>query len=188
MTNSTPPQTAGSSLRTVRSSGNRKTTPVGPNTQKVNVSFKNSNRPTTTVEIVHEDGSKNTLHTDCGNVQTSFLSKSRFVMIGCNALSVVDMDGQVLFSDSFNDGGLMFGGRSKGGKRFVISVTAYRAGDPPSITDEWLVIYDTEQRRAKFAVKSDPLPYQQSQSALSADGNYLLIGSGGHVKLVSIEK
>jgi hypothetical protein len=167
--------------------GKQKVNPVGPNTQKVNVNLANSNRPTT-VEIVHEDGSKNTLQTDCGNVHTSFLSKSRFVMIGCNALSVVSMDGQVLFSDSFPHGGLMFGGRSKDGKRFAISVTAYRGGDPPSLTDEWLVIYDTEQRRAKFAVKSDPLPYQQSQSALSADGNYLLIGSGGHVKLVSIQK
>ncbi len=165
----------------------QKVNPVGPNTQKVNVSLANSNRPTT-VEIVNEDGSKNTLRTDCGSLHTSFLSKNRFVMIGCNALSVVGMDGQVLFSDSFPDGGLMFGGRSKDGRRFVISVTASRPGDPPSLTDEWLVIYDTEQRRATFAVKSDPLPYQESQSALSAEGNYLLIGSGGHVKLVSIEK
>ncbi len=167
--------------------GKQKVNPVGPNTQKVNVSLGNSNRPTT-VETVNEDGSKNTLHTDCGNVHTSFLSKSRFVMIGCNALSVVGMDGQVLFSDSFPGGGLMFGGRSKDGKRFVISLAAYRPGDPPSLTDEWLVIYDTEQRRATFAVKSDPLPYQQSQSALSANGSHLLVGSGGHIRLVSIEK
>ncbi len=167
--------------------GKQKVNPVGPNTQKVNVSLGNSDRPTT-VETVNEDGSKNTLHTDCGNVHTSFLSKSRFVMIGCNALSVVGMDGQVLFSDSFPGGGLMFGGRSKDGKRFVISVTAYRPGDPPSLTDEWLVIYDTEQRHATFAAKSDPLPYQQSQSALSANGSHLLAGSGGHIRLVSIGK
>jgi hypothetical protein len=167
--------------------GKQKVNPVGPNTQKVNVSLGTSNRQTT-VEIVNEDGSKNTLHTDCGNVHTSFLSKSRFVMIGCNALSVIDIDGETLFSDSLPDKGLMFGGRSKDGKRFVISVTAYQPGDPPSLTDEWLVVYDTEQRQATFAVKSDPLPYQQSQSALSADGSYLLVGSGGHVKLLRTEK
>jgi hypothetical protein len=28
--------------------------------------------------------------------------------------------------------------------------------------------------------------YQQSQSALSADGNRLLIGAGGHLKLINV--
>jgi hypothetical protein len=66
----------------------QKVNPVGPNRQKINVSLGNSNRPTT-VEIVNEDGSKNTLGTDCGNVGDSFLSKDAFVVIGCNTLSVI---------------------------------------------------------------------------------------------------
>jgi hypothetical protein len=167
--------------------GKQKSNPVGPNTQKVNVNLGNSNRATT-VEIVHEDGSKSRLRTACGLVHTFFLSKDRFVMVGCNALSVVGMDAQVLFSDSFPDKGLMFGGRSKNGKKFVVSVTAYHQGDPPILTNEWMVIYDTDQRGAVFALKSDPLPYQQSQSALSADGGRLLLGSGGHIKLVNVHK
>jgi hypothetical protein len=167
--------------------GKLKVRPVGLNPQKVEVSMGNSNRPTS-IEIVNEDGSKKTLQTGCGNVHTSFLSMGRFVMIGCNTLSVIGMDGQISFSDSFPGQGLMFGGSSKDGKRFIISVAEYRPGDPPSLTDEWLVVYDAGQRRAIFALKSDPLPYQQSQSAISADGNYLLAGSGGHVKLVSIDK
>lgn len=170
--------------------GKQKTNPVGPNTQQINVSLGNNNRPTT-VEITHEDGSKSTLQTDCGLVHISFLSKNRFVMIGCSVLSVIGTDGHVLFSDFFADiglGGLHFGGRTSDGGKSVISVTAYRPGDPPSLTDEWLVIYDTEKQRAALALKSAQLPYQQSQTALSADGKYLLIGSGGHVKLVDIQQ
>lgn len=167
-----------------------KSNPVGPNTQQIKVSLGNSNRPTT-IEIAHEDGSKSTLQTDCGLVHTSFLSEDRFVMIGCSILSVIGTDGHVLFSDSFADkglGGLHFGGRTSDGSKFVISVTSYRPGDPPSLTDEWLVIYDTEKQHATFALKSSLLPYQQSQTALSPDGKYLLVGSGGHVKLVDIRQ
>jgi hypothetical protein len=51
-----------------------------------------------------------------------------------------------------------------------------------------VVLYDTEKQRAAFALKSGPLPYQQSQTALSADGKYLLVGSGGHVELVDIRE
>ncbi len=167
--------------------GKRKINPVGPNTQQIKVNLGNSNRPTM-IEITHEDGSKSTLQTECGLVHTSFLSKDRFVMIGCNALSVVGTNGQLLFSDSFTDKGLKFGGRASDGRRFVISVTSYQPGDPPSLTDEWLVIYDTEKHSATFALKSDPLPYQQSQTALSSDGDYLLVGSGGHLKLVKLKE
>lgn len=166
--------------------GKQKTNPVGPNTQQIKVTPRYSNRPTT-IEIAHEDGSKSSLQTDCGLVDTSFLSKARFVMSGCHVLSVIGTDGHILFSDSFaHEGliGLQFGGRTSDGGKFVISVTSYRPGDPPSLTDEWLVIYDTEKQRATFALKSDPLPYQQSQTALSSDGDYLLVGSGGHLKLV----
>lgn len=168
--------------------GKQKTNPVGPDTQKIKVSPRNSNRPTT-IEIAHEDGSKSALQSDCGLVHTSFLSKDRFVMIDCHILSVIGTDGHVLFSDSFPDEGLIglqFGGRTNDGSKFIISVTSYRPGDPPSLTDEWLVIYETEKQRAAFALKSSPLPYQQSQTALSADGKYLLVGSGGHVKLVDV--
>ena len=165
----------------------RKINPVGPNTQQIKVNLGNSNRPTT-IEISHEDGSKSAFQAECGLVHTSFLSRDRFVMIGCNTLSVVGTNGQLLFSDSFTGKGLKFGGRASDGRRFVISVTSYQPGDPPSLTDEWLVIYDTEKQSATFALKSDPLPYQQSQTALSTDGDYLLVGSGGHVKLVKLKE
>ena len=46
--------------------------------------------------------------------------------------------------------------------------------------------YSWDQQRAQFAMKSSPLPYQQSQTHLSADGKYLLVGSGGHIKLVGV--
>ena len=39
-------------------------------------------------------------------------------------------------------------------------------------------------RARVFALKSDPLPYMQSQSALSDDGGHLLVGSGGRLKFV----
>jgi hypothetical protein len=98
----------------------------------------------------------------------------------------IDMDGHLFFSDAFSGADLKFGGASRNGKRFVISVSAWRPGDPPYLTDEWLVVYDTEHRAPVFAVKSDPLPYVQSQSALSADGNYLLTGSGGHLRFFKV--
>jgi hypothetical protein len=165
--------------------GKQEVNPVGPNRQKINVSLGNSNRPAT-VEIVNEDGSKNTLQSDCGNVGNSFLSKNTFVIIGCNTLSVIDTAGHLSFSDAFSGADLKFGGASRNGKRFVISVSAWCPGDPPYLTDEWLVVYDTERRAPIFAVKSDPLAYVQSQSALSADGSYLLAGSGGHLRLIKV--
>lgn len=165
----------------------RTTSPVGPSTQKVKVSLGTNERPSL-VEVVHENGSKSTFQTDCGNVGNSFLSKDAFVIIGCSKVSVIGADGHLFFSDDFSGAGLQFGGASKNGKRFVLAVSASHGGDPPYLTDEWLVVYDAERHAPVFAVKSDPLPYMQSQSALSADGNYLLAGSGGHLKLLRILK
>jgi hypothetical protein len=167
--------------------GKQKVNPVGPNTQKVNVSLGNSSRPTT-VEFVSEDGAKNTLKTDCGNVGDWFLSKDAFIIIGCSTLSVFGTDGQLFFSDAFTSADLKFGGVSRNGRKFVISVSAWHSGDPPYLTDEWLVVYETERRAPVFAVKSDPLPDVQSQSALSTDGNYLLTGSGGHLRLIRTQQ
>jgi hypothetical protein len=163
----------------------RTASPAGPSTQKVKVSLGTNERPSV-VEIVHDDGSRSGFQTDCGNVGDSYLSKNALVIIGCSTLSVIDADGHLLFSDSFSGADLKFGGASRNGKRFVISVTTWHPGDPPYLTDEWLVVYDKERRAPVFAVKSDPLPYMQSQSALSADGKYLLAGSGGHLKLHKI--
>jgi len=111
-----------------------------------------------------------------------------WIIIGCSTVSVIGADGHLSFSDDFSGAGLQFGGASKDGKRFVIAVSALRGGDPPYLTDEWLVVYDAERHAPVFAVKSDPLPYMQSQSALSADGNYLLACSGGHLKLLRMLK
>src|SRR6267378_733739 len=151
-----------------------------PRTQKTNVTLGTNGRPSS-IEIVHDDGSRSGFQTDCGNVGDSFLSKDALVIIGCSTVSVIGADGHLSFSDDFSGAGLQFGGASKDGKRFVIAVSALRGGDPPYLTDEWLVVYDAERHAPVFAVKSDPLPYMQSQSALSADGNYLLAGSGGHL-------
>jgi len=144
------------------------------------VTLGTNGRPSS-IEIVHDDGSRSGFQTDCGNVGDSFLSKDALVIIGCSTVSVIGADGHLSFSDDFSGAGLQFGGASKDGKRFVIAVSALRGGDPPYLTDEWLVVYDAERHAPVFAVKSDPLPYMQSQSALSADGNYLLAGSGGHL-------
>ena len=65
-------------------------------------------------------------------------------------------------------------------------MAAWHPGDPSYMTDEWLAVYDIDYRRPVFAWKSDPLPYQQSQTALSADGTQLLIGSGAHLKLIRL--
>lgn len=116
----------------------------------------------------------------------SFVSKTTLAIIGCSTVSIIETDGHVLFTDMFNEADLHFGGASKNGQRFVIAVSSWHPGDPPYLTDEWLVVYDVNRRGAINAFKSDPLPYQQSQSALSADGDYLLIGTGGHLKLVRL--
>lgn len=162
--------------------GKRTASPAGPMTQKVNVHLGTNGRPSS-IEIVHDDGSRSDFQADCGNVGNSFLSKDAFVIIGCSKVSVIGAYGHLFFSDDFNGAGLQFGGASKNGKRFVLAVGASHGGDPPYLTDEWLVVYDAERHAPVFAVKSDPLPYIQSQSALSADGNYLLTGSGGHLRL-----
>jgi|SRR5215469_547319 len=159
--------------------------PVGPNTQQVKVTPGYNNRPAT-VEISHEDRSKSSFQTDCGNVMDSFVSKTTLVIIGCGTVSIIGTDGHPLFSDIFNDAYLNFGGASKNGKRFVIAVSSLHPGDPPYLTDEWLAVYDVDRRALIVAFKSDPLPYEQSQSALSADGERLLIGTGGHLKLIRL--
>jgi len=159
--------------------------PVGPSTQKVNVNLGFNGRPAS-VEIVHEDHSKSSFQTGCGNVMQSFVSKTTLAIIGCSTLSIIGIDGLLLFADAFNDAYLYFGGASENGKRFVIAVSSWHPGDPPYLTDEWLVVYDVDRRGPIVAFKSDTLPYEQSQSALSPAGNHLLIGTGGHLKLVTL--
>ena len=165
--------------------GTQANSPVGPGVQKVNVKLGYNGRPAS-VEIVHADQSMSSFQADCGYVMDSFVSKTTLAIIGCSTMSIIGTDGHVLFTDMFNDAYLYFGGASKNGKRFVIAVSSWHPGDPPYLTDEWLVVYDVDRRRAIIAFKSDPLPYQQSQSALSAEGELLLIGTGGHLKLVKL--
>jgi hypothetical protein len=165
--------------------GTQANSPVGPAVQKVNVKLGYNGRPAS-VEIVHADQSMSSFQADCGYVMDSFVSKTTLAIIGCSMMSIIGTDGHVLFTDVFNDAYLYFGGASKNGKRFVIAVSAWHPGDPPYMTDEWLVVYDVDRRGAIIAFKSDSLPYQQSQSALSAEGERLLIGTGGHLKLVRL--
>lgn len=167
--------------------GKQANSPVGPAVQKVNVKLGYNGRPAS-VEIVHEDQSKSTFQADCGYVMDSFVSKTTLAIIGCSEMTIIGTDGHVLFRDVFNDADLYFGGASKNGKKFVIAVSSWHPGDPPYLTDEWLVVYGVDRRGAIIALKSDSLPYQQSQSALSADGDRLLIGTGGHLKLVRLPK
>ena len=92
----------------------------------------------------------------------------------------------MIFSDSYSEGHISYGGASSDGERFIVAVSAWHGGDPSFMTDEWLVVYDIERRSPMYAVKSAPLPYLQSQSALSKDGARLLVGSGGHLKLLQL--
>lgn len=140
-----------------------------------------------TIEIAHKDGSKSIVQTGCGGVAHSrFISKETLVITGCAAVTVTRADGSLIFSDSYDDAHIGFGGASSDGKRFILAVSAWHAGDPSFMTDEWLVVYDIDHRAPVFAIKSAPLPYLQSQSALSKDGTRLLIGSGGHLKLLQL--
>lgn len=166
--------------------GRQEVSPVGPSTEKVTGRLGTNGRPST-IDIVHEDRSRSSFQTGCaGVVHDSFLSKDTLVITSdCSTLSVIGTDGHVFFSDVFPGAEVKFGGASKNGRRLILSVTVWHPGDPPYLMDEWLVVYDIQHRGPVFAVKSDPLPYMQSQSALSADGNRLLIGSGGHLKLLS---
>lgn len=165
--------------------GKQANSPVGPPVQKVNVKMGYNGRPAS-VEIVHQDQSKSTFQADCGYVMDSFVSKTTLAIIGCSEMSIIGTDGHVLFTDVFNEADLYFGGASKNGKRFVVAVSSWHPGDPPYLTDEWLVVYDVDRRGAIIAFKSVSLPYQQSQSALSADGEHLLVGIDGHLKLIRL--
>jgi len=158
---------------------------VAPSLQKTAVTLGTHGGPSS-VEITHQDGSKSSFQTPCGYVHDSTISRDVLVVIGCGVLSVIGTDGRLIFSDAFPDADPKFGSASKNGKRFVVSVAVWHAGDPSYLTDEWLVVYDIDQHGPVFAVKSDPLPYLQSQSALSADGKRLLTGSGDHLKLLNL--
>jgi hypothetical protein len=144
-------------------------------------------RPTI-IEISHTDGSKTNFDTGCGGVvHDSLVSNDvRAVVTDCGTLFVTGEDGHVLFSDAYHDAQIQFGGASRSGNRFVLAVAVWHPGDPSYLTDEWLVVYDIEHRGPVFAWKSSPLPYLQSQTALSADGTRLLIGSGGHLQLTRL--
>ena len=165
--------------------GKGEVSPVAPSRQKTTVALGTHGGPSS-VEITHQDGSKSSFQTPCAYVHNSFVSRDVLVVIGCGALSVIGTDGRLIFSDAFPDADPKFGGASKNGERFIVSVAVWHAGDPTYLTDEWLVVYDIDQHGPVFAVKSDPLPYLQSQSALSADGKRLLTGSGGHLKLLNL--
>jgi len=151
---------------------------------KPNYILGTNGRPTI-VEISYPNGSKMRFDTGCGGVAHDSLVSDdvHAVVTDCGTLFVIGANGQVLFSDEYPHAQIQFGGASRNGNRFVLAVTVWHPGDPSYISDEWLVVYDIEHRRPVLAWKSSPLPYLQSQTALSADGTRLLIGSGGHLKL-----
>jgi hypothetical protein len=147
-----------------------------------------TNGRSSTVEISHPDGSTTNFQSGCGGVvHYSFISGDVLVVTtDCGTLFVIGTDGHLIFSDEYHQAHIQFGGASRNGKRFVLAMAAWHPGDPSYMTDEWLTVYDIDHRRPVFAWKSDPLPYLQSQTALSADGTRLLIGSGAHLKLIRL--
>lgn len=161
--------------------------PGGLTSVKPNYILGTNGRPTI-VEISHPDGSKTSFDTGCGGVvhDSSVSNDVRAVTTDCGTLLVIGADGHVLFSDEYHNAQIQFGGASRKGNRFVLAVAVWHPGDPSYMTDEWLVVYDIEHRGPVFAWKSSPLPYLQSQTALSADGTRLLIGSGGHLQLTRL--
>ncbi len=70
-----------------------------------------------------------------------------------------------------------FAALSRDGRRFALALSVQGFGDPSYLEEEMIVVYDVASMKPIIAIKSVPLPREQSWAALSADGSLLAVGA-----------
>jgi hypothetical protein len=126
----------------------------------------------------YEDGSerRHLAQGTCGGVPRQ-LNDDRLLFTACTQFFVFDGRGNVVLSQEFVRPKVNFAALSRDHRRFALAVYVWGFGDPSYLEEETIVVYDVASLRPIFAVKSDPLPKQQSWAALSPDGSLLAVGA-----------
>jgi hypothetical protein len=133
-------------------------------------------------EILYQTPANDT----CG-LSPHYLSNDLMLIIRCDHLMLFDTAKKQVVRDEIIGTHMDFAGVSRAGKRFALSNSRWGFGDPSYLKREEIIVYDTATLRPISKVLSDPLPRNQSWSALSPDGRFIATGSGGVVKLFRID-
>jgi hypothetical protein len=149
-------------------------------------------------EIVFLDDGKSKLSaiaTECGLAHARFLTASELVVLGCNRLTVSNIQGSELFSESGTGyvGSTEVGGSSLDGRRFALIREFDDSGDPAHICIERITVFDVATRKPIFAVdlrelKGSYAHAHASGIALSPDGSLLAVDSEGMVQVFEMPK
>jgi hypothetical protein len=111
------------------------------------------------------------------------LNNDRVLIAACTKLLVFDGRGNLVGSQDFVRPEVNFAALSRDHSRFAIAVYVWGFGDPSYLEEETIAVYDVASLRPVFALKSDPLPAQQSWVALSPDGSLMAVGAGHTLRL-----
>lgn len=114
--------------------------------------------------------------------QVDYLSEDRMLVTCGDSYQVQDQDSNVMTDDRFLGKHVRFGGASRDGKRFVVAISKRGLFDPWPVNGQELQVFAVGQKKA-IATVVVPHPAEGSWSALSPQGDLLLIGSAGGLRL-----
>lgn len=106
----------------------------------------------------------------------NFLTDQTMLVTCTDSFRVQNLQGHIIFEQSFLGKEVRYGGVSRNGKRFVLIMEKRSKSDPWPTSDEEHLVFDVERKQVVATV-----PVQQSAegtwSAISPDGDLLLSGS-----------
>jgi hypothetical protein len=123
------------------------------------------------------------VHYPCGGAFIYTLSETRTLVLACARFSLFDASGKQLMEDGFVREGLKYAALSRDHRYFLLTAYLWEYGDPSYLEEEKILICDTETGRILAAIKSDPLPRQQSWLALSEDSSLLAVSAGSNIRV-----
>lgn len=138
----------------------------------------------TFVTLTDEQGQHLLFHGDCGG-RPEFLTAEKVILVGCDKIRILNLEGTLLNESSTYEGSSTFSGVSQDGKRFSVQFTTVK-GDPPGPLYEHFIIYDSDTAKPLSIVRVADLPEYYSWSALSADGEYFVVGNPNDLSLYQV--
>jgi hypothetical protein len=129
-----------------------------------------------------EQGDRRIAQNVCGGMPRA-LSDDRVLITACTRFLVFDGRGNLVGSQEFVRPEVNFAALSRDHRRFALAIFVWGFGDPSYLEEETIAVYDVATERPIFAVKSDPLPDQQSWVALSPDASFMAVGAEHTLRL-----
>jgi hypothetical protein len=133
--------------------------------------------------LLYENGGKPRRIAHWGGSKPRQLSDDRVLFTAGTQFLVFDGQGNLVGSQEFVRPRVNFAALSRDHRRFALAVYVWGFGDPSYLEEETIAVYDVDSLRPVFAVRSVPLPKEQSWAALSPDGSLLAVGAEHTLRL-----